>query len=82
MKFTLGAKTNAVATNAPTGNPIIALGNRSLLRLGKRSGPESVVIDGRNGTSALTDETLLKMRARRGFVLGDVRGWNVLELLP
>jgi HK97 family phage major capsid protein len=82
LKFSLGAKTNATATNAPTGNPIIAFGNRSLLRLGKRSGPESVVIDGRNGTSALTDETLLKMRARRGFVVGDVRGWAILELLP
>lgn len=82
MKFSLGAKTNTTATAAPTGNPIIALGNRSLLRLGKRSGPESVVIDGRDGTSALTDETLLKMRARRGFVVGDVRGWSVLELLP
>lgn len=82
MKFSLGAKTNATATNKPTGNPFIALGNRNLLRLGKRSGPESVVIDGRNGTSALTDETLLKMRARRGFAVGDVRGWSVLELLP
>jgi hypothetical protein len=53
-----------------------------LLRLGRRSGPESVVIDGRDGASALTDETLLKMRARRGFAVGDVRGWGVLELLP
>jgi HK97 family phage major capsid protein len=82
LQFSLGAKTNATATNKPTGNPIIALGNRSLLRLGRRSGPESVVIDGRNGASALTDETLLKMRARRGFAVGDVRGWGVLELLP
>jgi HK97 family phage major capsid protein len=82
LRFSLGAKTNATASNAPTGNPILALGNRSLLRLGKRSGPESVVIDGRDGTSALTDETLLKMRARRGFAVGDVRGWSVLEYLP
>jgi HK97 family phage major capsid protein len=82
LKFSLGAKTNATASSKPTGNPIIALGNRSLLRLGKRSGPESVVIDGRDGASALTDETLLKMRARRGFAVGDVRGWGVLELLP
>jgi HK97 family phage major capsid protein len=64
------------------GRPIFTLGNRSLLRLGRRSGPESVVIDGRDGASALTDETLLKMRARRGFAVGDVRGWGVLELLP
>lgn len=82
LKFSLGARTNTVASSKPTGNPLIALGNRQLLRLGKRSGPESVVIDGRDGASALTDETLLKMRARRGFAVGDVRGWGVLELLP
>lgn len=82
LKFSLGAKTNATASSAPTGNPLLVLGNRSLLRLGKRSGPESVVIDGRDGTSALTDETLLKLRARRGFVVGDIRGFGVLELLP
>lgn len=82
LRFSLGAKTSATASSTPGGNPIIVLGNRNLLRLGKRSGPESVVIDGRDGTSALTDETLLKMRARRGFVVGDVRGLAVLELIP
>jgi HK97 family phage major capsid protein len=82
MKFSLGARTSATATNVPTGNPLIVLGARNLLRLGKRSGPESVVIPGNDGTSALTDETLLKLRARRGFVVGDVRGFAVLELIP
>lgn len=81
MKFSLGAKTSATATDSPTGNPLIIVANRSLLRLGKRSGPESAVIDGRTGLSALTDEALMIFRARRGFVLGDVRAAAVLENL-
>lgn len=82
IKFSLGARTSATATNVPTGNPLIVMAAQNLLRLGKRSGPESVVIPGNDGASALTDETLLKLRARRGFVLGDVRGAAVLELIP
>lgn len=82
LRFSLGCRANAVASNVPTGNPLIVLAQKNLLRLGKRSGPESVVIPGNDGASALTDETLLKLRARRGFVLGDVRGAAVLELIP
>jgi hypothetical protein len=47
-----------------------------------RSGPESVVIDGRDGASALTDETLLKLRARRGFQLVFPQAAAVLEDIP
>lgn len=81
LKFSLGARGSATASNAPTGNPLFFLGNRNLLRLGKRSGPESAVIDGRTGLAALTDESLLIMRARRGFAVGDIRGWAALEQL-
>ena len=49
--------------------------------VGKRSGVESVVIDGRDGLSALTDETILKVRARRAFALGNVKAWAVLEVI-
>ena len=82
IRFSRGAKTSAVATPRPTGNPIMVLANRDLLLLGRRSGPESVVIDGRSGASALTDETLLKMRSRRGFVLGHQEGAVILEVVP
>lgn len=80
IKYSQGAKTSAVASYAPTGNPLLILGNTDLLRLGKRSGPESVVIDGKGGASALTDETLLKMRARRAFAVGAPAGFAVLEM--
>lgn len=82
FRFSQGARTSAVATNRPSGNPLVVVANRDLLLLGRRSGPESVVIDGRDGASALTDETLLKMRSRRAFVLGHETGAAVLELLP
>lgn len=63
------------------GNPLIAFGNPEFALLGKRSGVESVVIDGRDGLSALTDETILKVRARRAFVLGNVKAFAVLEIV-
>ncbi|MEU9819201.1 phage major capsid protein [Pseudonocardia alni] len=79
LHFTLGAKTSTAPTSNPTGNPLIVVANRELLMLGKRSGPESIFIDGRSGLSALTDESILKMRARRAFALGHQKGAAVLE---
>ena len=63
-----------------TGNPLIVFGNPDFLLVGKRSGPESVVIDGRDGVSALTDETILKVRARRAFVVAHERAVALLEI--
>lgn len=82
LNWSAGLRTSATASDAPTGNPILVSGNRDLLILGVRSGPESVVIDGRDGASTQTDETLLKMRARRGFVLGHADGAAILEKTP
>lgn len=78
IRWSLGAKLAATATSAPTGRPIMAFVNPELLLLGIRSGPESVFIDGRDGLSALTDESILKMRARRGFAYGHPNGASIL----
>jgi len=78
LRWSLGARTHATASSAPTGSPLLFFGNSDLLRVGKRSGPESVFIDGRNGLGALTDESILKMRARRAFLLGNPFGFSVL----
>jgi HK97 family phage major capsid protein len=78
VRWSLGAKLSATATSAPTGRPIMAFVNPELLLLGVRSGPESVFIDGRDGLSALTDESILKMRARRGFAYGHPGGASIL----
>lgn len=79
VKWSLGAKTSAAPTQSPTGNPLLIIGNPMYLLLGVRSGPESIFIDGRNGLGALTDESILKMRARRGFVPGTENAFSILE---
>jgi HK97 family phage major capsid protein len=82
VKWSLGAKTSATNTSAPTGNPLLFVVNTQLMLLGTRSGPESVFIDGRSGLAALTDESILKMRARRAFAVGHPGAAAVLEVLP
>jgi HK97 family phage major capsid protein len=78
VRWSLGAKLAATATSAPTGRSIMAFVNPELMLLGIRSGPESVFIDGRDGLSALTDESILKMRARRGWAYGHPNGASIL----
>ena len=80
IKWSLGCRTSAVATSNPTGNPLVVFANPAYLFFGIRSGPESVVIDGRNGLSALTDETILKMRARRAFGVANENAVSILEI--
>jgi len=86
--FTVGAMVTATASTAPTGaggakgtagNPLLIVANKNVLVLGVRSGPESVNISGWDGTSALTDEAIIKMRSRRAFAVTDVNGVAVLE---
>lgn len=78
VRWSLGAKLAATATATPTGRPVMAFVNPELMLLGIRSGPESVFIDGRDGLSALTDESILKMRARRGWAYGHPNGASIL----
>lgn len=76
-----GATLVGQGVKGTAGNPLIFFGNPDFALVGKRSGVESVVIDGRDGLSALTDETILKVRARRAFVLGNVKAWAALEIV-
>lgn len=78
IRWSLGAKTSPVATSKPGGRPIMAFVNPELMLVGDRSGPESVFIDGRDGLAALTDESILKMRARRGWAYGHPAGASIL----
>jgi HK97 family phage major capsid protein len=78
VHWSLGCRVSATATDAPTGKPLLIVANADFLRLGRRSGPESIFIDGRDGLSALTDESILKMRARRAFALGHPKAAAVL----
>jgi HK97 family phage major capsid protein len=74
-----GARTSTAATNAPTGNPLLIVGNQRLLIVGDRSGPESFVAGADSGVGFATDEAKLKCRARRGFAVGHPTGFAVLE---
>lgn len=79
VHWSLGARTSTTVTSKPTGNPLLFVASAMYLMLGIRSGPESVFIDGRGGLSALTDESILKMRSRRGFALGHENAVACLE---
>jgi HK97 family phage major capsid protein len=73
-----GAKTSAAMSASPEGNPLlIFVGNRNLLKLGVRSGPESRmdVADAHSNV----DDIAVKFRSRRGFQLGHVKAFSVLE---
>lgn len=79
IRYSLGARVNTVASSNPTGNPLLIMGNRSFLVLGVRSGPESRTAGADTGAAFLTDEALLKMRARRGFNIGTEHAFSVFE---
>ena len=88
IAWSLGARTSATALSAPAGaggakgaagNNLLFVVNADYFRVGRRSGPETVFIDGRAGLGALTDESILKLRARRGFALGNAFAASVLE---
>lgn len=77
ITWSLGAKTSASATPKPTGSPLLVVANKQYLRLGVRSGPETHFIDA-DGVGALTDEAILKLRARRGFGVGNPSAFAIL----
>lgn len=81
VRWSLGAKTSATAVHNPTGNPLLVVVNRDFLAIGKRSGPESRVAGPDTGVAFLTDEAILKMRARRAFALTHEKAAAVLEVL-
>jgi HK97 family phage major capsid protein len=73
-----GAKTSAAVTPTPEGNPLlIFVGNRHLMKLGVRSGPESRLDVSRAHDD--TDDTAVKFRSRRGFKVGHTKAFSVLE---
>jgi HK97 family phage major capsid protein len=80
VRWSQGARTHATNSSAPTGNPIAVFGNMSYALLGVRSGPESAFLMPNAGGSALTDEAILKVRARRAFAVGHEKAFSILEV--
>jgi HK97 family phage major capsid protein len=79
LRWSLGCRTSATATSAPTGHPLLIFGNPGYLKLGIRSGPESAFADADSGAGFLTDDALLKCRARRGFATGNQNAFSLFD---
>jgi HK97 family phage major capsid protein len=71
-----GAATSAAATDSPTGNALLIVGNRQMLINGIRGGVESVVSRDAEFTK---DGVLLKTRIRRGFAVADADAFAIVE---
>jgi HK97 family phage major capsid protein len=71
-----GAATSAAATDTPTGNPLLIVGNRQMMINGIRGGVESVVS---RDAQFNTDGVLLKTRIRRGFAVADAGAFAIVE---
>lgn len=90
IEWSNGAKVSATAqtkvagtggAKGTTGNPLLAVVNKAAAIVGNRKPFESVVIPGRDGTSALTDEDILKVRARKAAGVTMPQAHAVFELL-
>ncbi len=71
-----GAAVSTAATDSPTGNPLLIVGNRQMLINGVRGGVESVV--SRDAEFA-RDGVVLKTRVRRGFAVADADAFAIVE---
>jgi HK97 family phage major capsid protein len=71
-----GAATSTAATDTPTGNPLLIVGNRQMLINGIRGGVESVVS---RDAEFSKDGVLLKTRVRRGFAVADADAFAIVE---
>jgi HK97 family phage major capsid protein len=80
VRWSLGCRTAATATYSPTsGNPLLFCVNWDYVILGTRSGPETKFAGADTGAGFMSDEDLVKMRARRGFGVGQEKACAVLE---
>lgn len=81
LQWSLGARTSASPTQSPTGNPLVVFASSPYLMLGNRSQLEVQYIDP-NGVGALTDDAILKFRARKAFAVGHQNATAILEVRP
>jgi HK97 family phage major capsid protein len=71
-----GAAVSAAATDAPSGNPLLIVGNRQMLINGIRGTVESAVS---RDADFSKDGVLLKTRVRRGFAVAEADAFAIIE---
>lgn len=89
-KFTKGARTSAVDTQTPSGNPLAIIGNRRLMNNGRArtsagmapGNPGTQWQRAANGIGFLSDEAIMKATMRRAFRVSAPQGFAVLEIIP
>lgn len=87
---TVGCRTHAVDTQAPTGNPLVVIGNRRAIRRGLARTSAGMVPGNPGvqwqraaaGIGFLSDEAIMKAMMRRAFVATVPQGLAILELTP
>lgn len=90
LSFTFGARTSAVDSQSPTGNPLLIVANKNMLLRGVRALAPQIPADGVGfglqranvGIGFLSDESLMKAAIRRAFALGTPFGASLIEVTP
>jgi HK97 family phage major capsid protein len=90
FRFSVGCRTHATMTDAPTGNPLIVIGNRNALKRGLARTSAGMVPGNpgvqwqraAQGIGFLSDEAIMKAMMRRAFVVSVPQAVAVLEITP
>ena len=76
LVISYGAATSAAATSAPTGDPLLFVGNRQMMINGVRGGIESAIS---RDADFSKDGVLLKTRVRRGFAVAAAEAFAMVR---
>lgn len=82
VHWSLGMRTAAYPQAKPSGNPLLLFCSPDYLLKGNREPLSTQYIDGNVGLGALTDEAILKYRARKAFAPGHPGAFALLEWIP
>ncbi len=77
-----GLRKTAVATQNPTGNPLMIIGPPGMIVPGIREQLAWRVTDAQTGIGALSDTAYVLASQRTGFNIGDASAFGIVELVP